>query len=547
MNPHDIKNPLLLVFLGNQGIQVERISLDWDDTQMAAYYERVKKGNRHVLHEFATKYPAAAARCVHWTFDQMLQVLFNCAPAANVNAEAMHTDGIAARCEPGLANYLSSYLGIVEPQMRKTEHVHALLQVLGFRNPRQYFLSGDFVHLFRQVWSYVASVSFTSQEACAENLHPAGGLQVLCDEPLLPVMPGQLSKIGHDVERQYLQCQRDARGMNEEPVSDIASQKTLHSSWTPHAYGDVSLSAEEWGCHAVRDCNRGAILNANHVCRPNTCYKGKWAKRRFCRMFYWRWARVLNKKKQEVTRRMHGCLLSPRWNGVGLPPVIEAPPNRGAPALERNHGFHGKVVPGVMLGPRCNHDMRKLLHLPVLSDELAASVVKRAASIESNVLECDQAPRDTLPLGSSSSYVTSSHASDNVHNSELDEAIDEGIETKVDELVTRMYYAAGYAGKEQPHAANLLHTLHDSLVRFDHFSAERQIQGLSTEPVARARRLLQSLVAATNRRMHIGFPTVYAFLLGKPNHYCSNQFASCSMHQFIQTITTVATKILDDS
>ena len=106
MNPHDIKNPLLLVFLGDQGIQVERISLDWDDTQMAAYYERVKKGNRHVLHEFATKYPAAAARCVHWTFDQMLQVLFNCAPAANVNADEMHTDGIAARCEPGLANYL---------------------------------------------------------------------------------------------------------------------------------------------------------------------------------------------------------------------------------------------------------------------------------------------------------------------------------------------------------------------------------------------------------------------------------------------------------
>ena len=54
LNPHDIKNPLLLVFLGNQGIQVERISLDWDDVEMAAYYERVKKGNRHVLRELAT-------------------------------------------------------------------------------------------------------------------------------------------------------------------------------------------------------------------------------------------------------------------------------------------------------------------------------------------------------------------------------------------------------------------------------------------------------------------------------------------------------------
>ena len=91
-------------------------------------------------------------------------------------------------------------------------------------------------------------------------------------------------------------------------------------------------------------------------------------------MFYWRWARVLNKKGKEVTRRMHGCALAPRWNGQGLPPVVRTPPNRGAPALERNHGFHGKVMPGVMLGPRCNHDMRNLLHLPVLSDELAASI-----------------------------------------------------------------------------------------------------------------------------------------------------------------------------
>ena len=112
LNPHDIKNPLLLVFLGNQGVQVERISLDWDDDEMAAYYERVKKGNRHVLHELATQYPAAAARCVHWTFDQVLQVLFNCAPAGNVKPDEMHTDGIAAHSEPGLANYLFSYLGI---------------------------------------------------------------------------------------------------------------------------------------------------------------------------------------------------------------------------------------------------------------------------------------------------------------------------------------------------------------------------------------------------------------------------------------------------
>ena len=197
-------------------------------------------------------------------------------------------------------------------------------------------------------------------------------------------------------------------------------------------------------------------------------------------------------------RRVHGCALAPRWNGEGLPPVVTREPNRGAPALERTHGFHGKVLPGALLGARCNHDMRNLLHLPVLSEELSTALVKRSALKENPS--------------------RSSHGDDVNEDAALTSAIDEGIEMMVEELVTRMYYTAGYAGKEQPQAANLLHTLHDSLVRFDHFEAERQAQQRSTEPVERARRLLQSLVAATNRRMHLGFPTIYASLLGKPNH-----------------------------
>ena len=79
---------------------------------------------------------------------------------------------------------------------------------------------------------------------------------------------------------------------------------------------------------------------------------------------------MINKKGKEVARRKHGCALARRWNGEGLPPVVETEPNRGAPDLERSHGFYGKVVPGVMLGPRCNHDLRNLLHLPVLSQDI---------------------------------------------------------------------------------------------------------------------------------------------------------------------------------
>ena len=38
-------------------------------------------------------------------------------------------------------------------------------------------------------------------------------------------------------------------------------------------------------------------------------------------------------------------------------------------------------------------------------------------------------------------------------------------------------------------------------------------------------------MAATNRRIHIGFPTVYARLLGKPNHYASHTFVKYNFGQ----------------
>ena len=124
------------MYLGAEGILKERISLDWEDEVMSEYYETVQKGNRFILHEYAAQHPAAAARAVHWTFDHCLRILFNTAPAATVSASEIHTDGVAARCEAGLIGHVQSYMGIVEPQMRKTEHLHKLIQVLGFTHPR---------------------------------------------------------------------------------------------------------------------------------------------------------------------------------------------------------------------------------------------------------------------------------------------------------------------------------------------------------------------------------------------------------------------------
>ena len=63
LNPHDIHNPLLIVFANTDNVHMERISLDWDDEEMKAYYARVREGNALRLHEFAVEQPAAAAMC----------------------------------------------------------------------------------------------------------------------------------------------------------------------------------------------------------------------------------------------------------------------------------------------------------------------------------------------------------------------------------------------------------------------------------------------------------------------------------------------------
>ena len=114
----------------------------------------------------------------------------------------------------------------------------------------------------------------------------------------------------------------------------------------------------------------------------------------------------------------------------------------------------------------------------------------------------------------------------------------------VDQLVQLMvdheYYASDYSAKSQPHASNLPHTLHDSLMQFRRFAAERALAGGGDEDLARAKRLLQCLTAATQKRLHKGMPSIYAYLLGKPTHYCSHQFQSTSLdHVFRSFVSSV--------
>eukprot|EP00973_Karenia_brevis_P021070 2897374-Karenia_brevis.AAC.1 len=54
-----------------------------------------------------------------------------------------------------------------------------------------------------------------------------------------------------------------------------------------------------------------------------------------------------------------------------------------------------------------------------------------------------------------------------------------------------------------------------------------------------ARRLLHQLIAATNRRIHRGFPTIYAYLQRRPNHYASHDFVKYNFGQLYSSMLKV--------
>ena len=141
----------------------------------------------------------------------------------------------SARCEPGLLAYIAGYLGIVEPQMRMTEHLHMMIQILGLSHPRQFFRSGHFVDLFRRVWSYFASICFTSQEAFATSFGSTDAVATLRNAPLMPVKPKQREHLGVARAEECAASQQEARGGP--PDSDPRSKP--FTAWTPCGYQDL--------------------------------------------------------------------------------------------------------------------------------------------------------------------------------------------------------------------------------------------------------------------------------------------------------------------
>ena len=177
-------------------------------------------------------------------------------------------------------------------------------------------------------------------------------------------------------------------------------------------------------------------------------------------MMFWHWARSTDKKGNLLAKRTHGVELQPRWNGTGNPPLHKSPPLLGSPALETTHPFHFKMTPGVMLGPTCNHDIGVLLRIPPSQSADANSVEVASSSM-------------------------------------------------LDAMGDHEYYCATYSSKDQPHVEGLLTTLADGVRAKERDIAAAKEAGEDINDHEISRRLLHSLVAATNRRMHKGFQEMF--------------------------------------
>ena len=109
--------------------------------------------NPRRLHELVAQNPLVGARVFHWTVRLVIRLLFNCA-----DKPGMHVDNIAANEVPGVFGYVRAYFGVVEPQKRKTLHIHMLVQLLGFSHPQELWGGDVLPDVLRRARYFVASI-----------------------------------------------------------------------------------------------------------------------------------------------------------------------------------------------------------------------------------------------------------------------------------------------------------------------------------------------------------------------------------------------------
>ncbi|CAK0905228.1 unnamed protein product, partial [Prorocentrum cordatum] len=474
LNPHDIRSPLTVLLAQDDATLSRKFSLDMTDDEATQWMADFNREDPRRLHRAVAKDPPIATRVFHWTVRLVMRALFNCADAP----DQLNCDGIAAKNLPGIVGHVRAHLGVVEEQMRKALHIHMLIQLVGFSHPDDLFQGDHLQNAFRLAWHYVASITFRSTEAFAHYAKDPLGQAALQQLPLLPLTKSQREKIGGVRTAASNAAQWQGRGLQGPAAcaGDVAEFPFFPTSFS----SDRNVDSGKWAVKAVQEIFSRTRKTGNHVCRPAVCYKGRLGKKGFCRMHYWHWACQTDAKTgKDIAKRQHGLELHARWDGTGELPILRYPPHVGLPALETTHPFHFRLNPAIMLGPQCNHDLAVLLRF------------------------CELPANDAdLPNESRVAQVKAAMA---------------------EAMGDHEYSASAYSAKSQPHADGLKMTLAASLERKER-AAQLAAATDMVDDQEKARKLLHTQVAATNNRMHKGFPEMISYLLGKPIAYSSHTF-----------------------
>ena len=178
--------------------------------------------------------------------------------------------------------------------MRKTLHMHMLIQLHGFAHPEDLFGQRTLIDTFRRVWHFIASICFRSTEAFAAYLGEDAAMEALQVQPLLSLTEKQRGMIGEARAREAIQAQLQARGMSVAPRVQPLRPPLVY--YTPTMLASSQANSSAWARFAAVDVLAGTLKTGNHVCRADVCHKGRIGKLGFCRMLFWHWVRMTTKK-----------------------------------------------------------------------------------------------------------------------------------------------------------------------------------------------------------------------------------------------------------
>jgi hypothetical protein len=387
-------------------------------------------------------------------------------------------------------------------------HLHMLVQLHGFSHPDDIFRRGDLEARIKSAWRFVASICFRSSEAVAHHFHEDSAISALKGTSRVPLNPKQQGMIGPERVKEVMSKQLSARGVvlnSPDAAAQVEPLRLPFPPWMSRSYADPSLSSADFASMMTLDSHAGLCSFGNHTCRSDVCHKGYLGKIGFCRMMFWHWRPVAILKKVggvvHKAMRFHGTRLQKRWDGLGMPPLEDAPPHEGAAAVERSHCFTMKMHPAIVAGPRCNHDVGPLLRFPVLASKALQGGSDRAA--------------DSLPASIDAPKETDGN---------YDAATQAAIDLIVENLTDHERYCGAYASKEEPHLTGLLQSLSVSVRHLEQEQARQEAAGQDITALQKARLLLHRLQSSTNRRMHKGFPEMLAYIMEKPEYIASMEF-----------------------